>query len=91
MSTPRAPLSLCVRVPVPVSLTDGPQAVTMNVASLPCEPAERSSPPDWRSVGEAAGSVLISLAYRCASRAYPILHEEGGERAEIAPLAAPAD
>jgi hypothetical protein len=79
-----------VRVCVaPFSLTDGSEAVTAKVVSLPPEPTQQSSPTGWRSVGDAAGQVLSSVAYRCAvaSRAYPTLRMEAGEGAVIVPLA----
>jgi len=75
---------------MPHTLTDGYPVVTSNVVSFPHELFERSQPPGWQSVGEAAGSVLSGVAYRCAFalRAYPILREEGGELVELIPFTA---
>lgn len=76
------------------SLIDGSEIVIASVASVPPEPADRSSPTSWRSVGDAAGHVLSGVAYRyaVASCAYPTLRTEGGEWVEeIIPIAASAE
>lgn len=78
---------------MPVSLTNGSEAMVANVVSFPLEPAKRSTCTGWRSIGEAAGQVLSGVAYRyaVASRAYPTLLAEAGEWAEIIPVTGSAE
>lgn len=64
-----------------------------NVVPFPLESTEQQTPNGWRSVGDAVGQVLSSVALRgaFAASAYPSRRTTGGDWAEANAFAEPAE
>ena len=74
-------------------LIDECRPVARAAVRVPRGQPEGASLSDWRSVGDAVGHVLSSVAYRycVASSAYPTLRTEDGERGNSLPVAVSAE